>query len=100
MAKLSAHGYEVARVKFADDLGTDTQYEVTLSFRSDGQIMRKLKALNIHNSAYGGSPHHDYGWKLWKKLKDPKRDTVGRQKNLAVKTVKALPQDSIIDTTI
>lgn len=73
MAKLSAHGYEVARLTksltldHGGGLGT-TEYRVVLSFRSDGHIMRNLTALGIHDTRYGGSPDHTYGWKLYKKL--------------------------------
>ena len=87
MAKLSAHGYEVARLTKSWTLthedGDTTDYIVTLSFRSDGQVMRKLKALNIHSTHYGASPHHDYGWKLYKALPDPKRDTIARLLKIA-----------------
>ncbi len=67
MAKLSAHGTEVARLKKVQVIA-GTRYHVTLSFRSDGHIMRNLEARDIHDTTYGGSPHHVYGWKLYKKL--------------------------------
>lgn len=114
MAKLSAHGYEVARIKYRDKLGTDTDYEITLSFRSDGHIMRNLKALNIHacTSPFHGeawhdcpAPHHVYGWKLWKRLPrtgDPSQhDIVTRQRDLAAKAIEqAREAGSLIDSTI
>lgn len=68
MAKLSAHGTEVARLKKVQVIASTT-YHVTLSFRSDGHVMRNLEARNIHDTTYGASPHHVYGWKLYKKLK-------------------------------
>jgi hypothetical protein len=68
MAKLSAHGYELARLTKSARIG-DTDYKVVLSFRSDGHILRNLTALGIHDTRYGGSPDHTYGWKLYKKLK-------------------------------
>lgn len=67
MAKLSAHGYEVARFETLESLGTETEYRVVYSFRSDGYVLRRLVALNIHAV---GSPHHDYGWKLYRRLKN------------------------------
>ncbi len=83
MAKLSAHGYEVARlVKRWNPRGTE--YIVHLSFRSDGHVLRRLVAQNIHDTTYGASPHHDYGWKLYKKFQpDPKRNIVERVRKLA-----------------
>lgn len=86
MAALKHHGTEVARLAFIDTLGTDTSYEVYLSYRSDGHIMRRLVALNIHPTRPGDRPadaNHDYGWKLYKRLSDPKRDTVARQTALS-----------------
>lgn len=67
MAKLSAHGYEVARMETSESYGTDTEYRTIYSFRSDGYVLRRLVALNIHAN---GSPHHDYGWKLYRRLKN------------------------------
>lgn len=101
MAKLSAHGYEVARIKHRQTIG-ETNYEMTLSFRSDGHIMRNVKALNIHAH---GNPHHVYGWKLWKKLArlgDPGlHDPATRQRDLAAKTAEALrASGDLIDSTI
>lgn len=76
MAALKNHGYEVARLtksmQVPRDDDTVTDYRVVLSFRSDGHILRNLTALNIHDTTYGGSPHHTYGWKLYKKLSDRK----------------------------
>jgi hypothetical protein len=74
MAKLSAHGYEVARLTkswtldHGGDLGS-TEYRVVLSFRSDGHVMRNLTALGIHDTTYGGSPDHTYGWKVYKVIR-------------------------------
>lgn len=69
MAALKNHGTEIARLTTEQKLGTETTYTVHYSFRSDGHIMRRLIAQNIHDTTYGASPHHDYGWKLYKKLK-------------------------------
>lgn len=91
MAKLSAHGYEVARLSINrnvdnhDGDGPDWQrYTYHYSFRSDGQIMQRIVGHDVHpDRAEGDGRRHDWGWKLWKKLQDPKRDTVARQKALA-----------------
>lgn len=69
MAKLSAHGTEVARLDVTRTM-PEIEYRVIYSFRSDGHIMRRL--------AIGSD-----GWKLYKRLKDPKRDTAARMRNLA-----------------
>jgi len=81
MAKLSAHGYEVARLTKSARVG-DTDYKVVLSFRSDGHIMRNLTALNIHPT---GNPHHTYGWKLYKRVKGdvPKAERADMLRNIA-----------------
>ncbi len=69
MAKLKAHGYEMLRM--ARDY-TETNefgpilYRETLSYRSDGHIMRNLKFLQTSPYAEGW---HDFGWKLYQKLK-------------------------------
>ena len=71
MAKLSAHGTELARVSHetATPDGDLTIWErETLSFRSDGHIMRK------HDVRFKGDRYspagrfHSYGWKLWKRF--------------------------------
>lgn len=94
MAKLSAHGYELARVEFQQVVehtdGTDsTTYRVILSFRSDGHIMRRLVALNIHDTRYGGSPHADFGWKLYKRFKPEVRNDMDRLREIVAKRVVA-----------
>lgn len=50
MARLSAHGTEVARLRKQSPSGTSS---ITLSFRSDGAVLQKLK-----NGTY------DSGWKI------------------------------------
>jgi len=70
MAKLSAHGHEVARIELRKDLDPD-QYmsdkeEVVYSFRSDRHILIKRK---VHLKPGLGDPEgrwHDWGWKRWK----------------------------------
>lgn len=87
MAALKHHGTEVSRVAFRETIA-GTEYNVHLSFRSDGHVMRRLVALNIHQSA----PHdHDYGWKLWKRLQNPQKDTAARQQALAAYFIENYP---------
>lgn len=50
MAKLSAHGEEIKRLRKVGPSGTSS---VTISFRSDGAVLQKIK-----NGTY------DSGWKL------------------------------------
>jgi hypothetical protein len=57
MARLTAHGIEVARLRKGD--GTSV---VTLSFRSDRHILRKIK----HGT-------YDSGWKLFKRTETSER---------------------------
>jgi hypothetical protein len=73
MAKLSAHGYEIARVSKEMPTAEDrlsTRERVTISYRSDGHFMRK------HDVWFRPGPYdngkerfHSYGWKLYRKLK-------------------------------
>jgi hypothetical protein len=98
MAKLKAHGYEVARVEVVlsepsteysveagERVPVTKRYRYIHSFRSDGHIMQRIVGLDTHPDRPEGDPSrsHDWGWKLWKKLQDPKRDTVARQAALA-----------------
>lgn len=83
MAKLSAHGFEVARLVCETnvtnpDRSTDRE-RATYSFRSDGYVLIKH---DVHFRERG--EWHSYGWKLHRKLSDRKRDTVARMKKLAV----------------
>ena len=70
MAKLSAHGFEVARFKKThfDDRSKDLGYSMTHTFiysiRSDGHILRKQDIL-WHNDGQ----KHSYGFKLFRKAK-------------------------------
>jgi hypothetical protein len=80
MAKLSAHGTEVARLVTESD-----DYITHYSFRSDGHILRRIVGKNVHPDRPVGDPSrtHDWGWKLYKKLQEPKRDTAARMTRLA-----------------
>ena len=73
MAKLSAHGYEVARVSKEIETAEDrlcTRERVTLSYRSDGHIMRKHDVwFRPGPYDHGKERFHSYGWKLYRKLK-------------------------------
>ena len=73
MAKLKAHGYEVARVTIHEDparplwdTDTTTRRETVLSFRSDGHIMRREVSVNLH----GDGGRTDHGWKLYRRFSD------------------------------
>lgn len=75
MAKLSAHGYEVARLVIFDDApaprwdgDTTTAREIHLSFRSDGHILRRDDTIGL---VYPGE-RHSAGWKLYKRYSDRK----------------------------
>jgi hypothetical protein len=85
MAKLSAHGFEVARLTREVDVdpakqtyldGTPVANPVVherleFSFRSDGHILRKF------TTTWRDGMRHDYGWKLYLKLKGkPDTDTI------------------------
>jgi len=81
MAKLSAHGREIARLTVEHDErpAPDEYYRDTIpaerevySFRSDGHIMRRIVSRIHADSPYGGSPWHDFGWKLYKRFSDRK----------------------------
>jgi hypothetical protein len=89
MAKLSAHGDEVARLDITRTV-PDAEYRIVYSFRSDGHVMRRM--CSTDRAGFDG------GWKLYKKLKDPKRDTVRRMRRVAQQFV--LDYDPREDTTI
>jgi hypothetical protein len=96
MAKLSAHGYEVARVVYRDEVPTTefdrslygedhtvSRYEYHVSFRSDGHIMQRIVGLDTHpGEANPSLRRHDWGWKLWKKVQKGD-NTIGRVAVLA-----------------
>lgn len=82
MAKLSAHGTEVARLDITRTV-PDREYRIVYSFRSDGHVLRKLG---------------DDGWKLWKRLSDPERDTISRMLDQA--TLYKAGSDQREDTSI
>ena len=69
MAKLSVHGYEVARFKktqFEDrmtDLGYTMNHTFYYSIRSDGHILKKQTIL------WQDGQFHSYGFKLFRKAK-------------------------------
>lgn len=90
MAKLVAHGYEVARLTvevtepapaiYADlyDI-TEQRYRYVYSFRSDGHILKKVIGHDVHpRETESKYRRHDFGWKLWRALREPKRDTHNR----------------------
>jgi hypothetical protein len=72
MAKLSAHGVELARIDVTTpqdgpkyDGDTVHTNRVVYSVRSDGHILRRTLAQGIHG---GSDEWHDFGWKLWKRV--------------------------------
>jgi hypothetical protein len=78
MAKLSAHGAELARLKVTriaaeDDANGVAERYTHLSFRTDGHIMQREVIRWREDSPmryYDGSPAtHDYGWKLYQRFK-------------------------------
>jgi hypothetical protein len=80
MAKLSAHGREIARLEVEHDeqpapagyyRDTVPAERQVFSFRSDGHIMRR-EVVKIHAATFGGSEWHDYGWKLYKRFSERK----------------------------
>lgn len=66
MAKLSAHGTEVARLVVERTL-PDHRHETHYSFRSDGHVLRRIVGLDIH----APGSRTDHGWKLWKRMPSP-----------------------------
>lgn len=71
MAKLSAHGTEVARITSSTMTpDSETTYEVkyVYSFRSDGHIMENRK-VRFKSGAMDGE-WHNYGWKLHRRFSD------------------------------
>lgn len=88
MAKLSAHGTEVARLSYQiafenddDDFArrtyglTESRYIYHLSFRSDGHILRRIVGLDTHPDRDESDPgrRNDWGWKLYRRMRE-KRD--------------------------
>jgi hypothetical protein len=67
MAKLSAHGDEVARLDITRTV-PDAEYRIVYSFRSDGHVLR-----NLNNG----------GWKLYKKLTKDGNDITRRMVKVA-----------------
>lgn len=53
--------------------------------------MRRLIAQNIHDTRYGASPHHDYGWKLWKRFAADVRNDPARLARAAQRAADKLP---------
>lgn len=74
MARLTAHGYEVARLDITRTM-PDMEYRVIYSFRSDGHILRR----QCSTEARG----FDSGWKLYKKLRNPQSETQRRMAKIA-----------------
>jgi hypothetical protein len=76
MAKLSAHGHEVARLTYGgprpDSDALVSHETFTLSFRSDGHILRKQQVTFRSPNCDGSEHRHDYGWKLYKRYSDRK----------------------------
>lgn len=115
MAKLSAHGYEVARVTIGSERATDqrerdlygedhtvVRYEHSYSFRSDGHILARVVCLDVHPGESNPSRRrHDYGWKLWRKVRKGHPDPVGTVRGLAVQLAdKARERGTLIDSTL
>lgn len=91
MAKLSAHGDEVARLDVTRTV-PDIEYRIIYSFRSDGHILRRMCSTDVVG--------FDTGWKLYKKLKrDPQRDTIARMVKVAERfsTDALVREDTIVD---
>jgi hypothetical protein len=65
MAKLKAHGTEVARFEqYLVEAGENGSRRVTVySIRSDGAILKKLKVY-FKAGTYRPAYWHDFGWKL------------------------------------
>lgn len=62
MAKLSAHGHEVARLSLTVTRPEGWTGDV-YSFRSDGYIL-------VNHKVSLSSGPHSYGWKIWKRFSD------------------------------
>ena len=72
MAKLSAHGHELARYskeRSTPDGDLTTWERVTFSVRSDGHIMRKIDCRFGPDRYDPQGQLHSYGWKLYRKVK-------------------------------
>lgn len=72
MAKLASHGVQILGA--SKDLGSNegcTSRRYDYSVRSDGHILRKFVVYFEPCAALGETTprRHDYGWKLWRKLK-------------------------------
>lgn len=79
MARLSAHGIEIARIGTVRPIGEDgiERSETSYSYRSDGYILKRIVII------YEDGKRRDLGWKLRSKLKDAKRDTDARMLDIA-----------------
>lgn len=79
MAKLSAHGYEVARYEKETETpnGQFTVWEKkTYAIMSDGRILSKNDA-KFRPASWETKPrHHSWGWKRGKKVADTSFKTV------------------------
>ncbi len=72
MAKLSAHGHELARLSkeiHTPDGDLTTWERSTYSVRSDGHILRKDDCRFKPDWLDKDGRFHSYGWKLYRKLK-------------------------------
>lgn len=67
MARLSAHGKEIARFSKIEQSNTlsETQYAIF----EDRWVLKKLKIFQ-EASLYSPARWHDYGWKLFRKVKE------------------------------
>lgn len=103
MAKLSAHGYEVARIVLdftrpASDFDrehyglTVCRYSDHLSFRSDGHILKRTVGHDVHpRESEPKYRRHDWGWKLWRKL------TVGGKPQRNPERIRAFAQRMLLN---
>lgn len=67
MAKLSAHGKEIARFSTVRD---STQLSETYyAIFEDRWVLKKLKVF-MEAGPYSPARWHDYGWKLFRKVKE------------------------------
>lgn len=99
MAKLSAHGIEIARVVVARDatddqpLGYDgrlAREEMHYSYRSDGHILRRWVVVYLDDGKVLAGKRSDYGWKLYKRFRPETRKDPARLREVAKNRIASL----------